>query len=132
LGLEGTRDFQAAQEAVADSDGKFYLPVAPGSNLNPVSYTRKEPEIVIYHPGYEPTWAGWRTRNKFKTTTEFVEALKKGITIKLQKLKTKDQLAKFSDRSSFAFSPDVGVQQVPTLMQAINIQRKILGFKPIY
>ena len=89
VGMEGTRDFQSAQEAVADSDGKFYLPVSPGSNWNPFNYTRKEPEIVIYHPGYEPTWAGWMVRNKFSSTIDLAQALKKGATIKLPKLKTK-------------------------------------------
>ena len=43
VGMEGTRDFQSAQEAIADSDGKFYLPVSPGSNWNPFSYIREEP-----------------------------------------------------------------------------------------
>src|SRR6266403_1901000 len=90
LGFEGTRDFLSAQETVADSDGKFSLTVSPGIDWNPFSYIRKEPEIVIYQPGYEPTWAGWRERNKFKRPTEFAEALKKSATIKLPKLKSKE------------------------------------------
>ena len=49
VGLEGTRDFQSAQEAVVDTDGKFYLPVSPGSNWNPLSYIREAPTIIIYH-----------------------------------------------------------------------------------
>lgn len=132
LGFEGTRDFLSAQETVADSDGKFSLTVSPGIDWNPFSYIRKEPEIVIYQPGYEPTWAGWRDRNKFKSSTEFAEALKKDATIKLPKLKSKEQLVNFADIGVFTFPPDVRNQQVPNLIRAINAQRKSLGFKPIY
>ena len=132
LGFEGTRDFQNAQETVTDSDGKFSLIVSPGIDWNPFSYIRKEPEIVIYQLGYEPTWGGWRDRNKFKTVTEFAETLKKGATIELPKLKTKEQLVNFADIGVFAFPPDVRNQQVPNLTKAINAQRKSLGFKPIY
>ena len=113
LGFEGTRDFLSAQETVADSDGKFSLTVSPGIDWNPFSYIRKEPEIVIYQPGYEPTWAGWRDRNKFKSSTEFAEALKKDATIKLPKLKSKEQLGKLRRYRRFdTFPPDVRNEQV--------------------
>ncbi len=100
VGMEGTRDFQSAQEAVADRDGKFYLPVSPGSNWNPFSYIRKEPEIVIFQPGYEPTWAGWMLRNKFPSSLDLADALKKGVTIRLSKLRAKEEPIKFTNISS--------------------------------
>jgi len=130
--LEGTRDFQSAQETVADSDGKFSLVVSPGSNWNPFSYIRQEQTIVIYQPGYEPTWAGWMVRNKFNSSTDLAEALKKGATIKLPKLKTKEELVRFADRGAFAFPPDVPSQHISNLIRAINVQRKNLGFRSIY
>ncbi len=132
LGLEGTRDFQSAQETVADGDGKFSLVVSPGIDWNPLTYIRKEPEIVIFQPGYEPTWAGWMRRNKFETSIEFAEVLKKGATVKLSRLKTREELVNFSDLGVFAFPPGVRIQQVPNLIRMINVQRKPLGFKPIY
>lgn len=132
LGFEQTRDFLSAQETVTDSEGKFSLHVSPGIDWNPFTYVRKEPKIVIYQPGYEPTWAVWLARNKFKTTTDFAEALKKGVTVKLQELRTKNQLAEFADLGVFGLPPDVRIQQVPKLIHAINVQRKRLRVKPIY
>lgn len=131
FGLEGTKDFQAAQEAVADSDGKFYLPVSPGSNWSPFSYIREEPAIVIYYPGYEPTWAGWMVRNKFNTNLDLARELKKGMTIKLTKLKTKEELRNFINRSSLTHV-GVPIEAIPKLIQAINVQSKMAGIESYY
>jgi hypothetical protein len=132
LGLESTRDFHSAQETVTDSEGKFSLMVSPGIDWNPFTYVRKEPQLVIYQPGYEPTWAGWRVRNKFNSATDFAEALKKGMTIKLPKLKTREELTRFVDRSAFTLPPDVPSQEISNLLRVINVQRKNLGFKAIH
>jgi hypothetical protein len=129
FGLEGTKDFRAAQEAVADNDGKFYLSVSPGSNWNPFSYIREEPAIVIYQPGYEPTWAGWMVRNKFNTMLDLARELKKGITIKLARLKTKEELIKFTNISSLTHVT-VRYEDIPKLIQAVNVQNKMVGLKP--
>ena len=132
LGLESTRDFHSAQETATDNEGKFSLSVSPGIDWNPFTYIRKEPQIVIYQPGYEPTWAGWRVRNKYNSVTDLAEALKKGITIKLRKLETKEELIRFANRGAFALPPDVPSQQIPNLLRLINVQRKNLGFESIY
>lgn len=129
LGFEGTRDFLSAQETVADSDGKFSLTVSPGIDWNPFSYIRKEPEIVIYQPGYEPTWAGWRDRNKFKGPTEFAEALKKGATVKLPKLKSNEELRNFTNVSSLTHIT-VPYESIPNLIRAVNVQNKMAGLQP--
>ena len=129
LGLEGTRDFQSAQETVADGDGKFSLVVSPGIDWNPLTYIRKEPEIVIFQPGYEPTWAGWMRRNKFETSLEFAEALKKGTTIQLRKLKTREELVKFTD-VVFLTHPTVRYENIPRLIDAVNVQNKMVGLQP--
>lgn len=131
LGLEGTRDFQSAQEAVTDSDGKFSLVVSPGIDWNPFTYIRKEPAIVFYHPGYEPTWAGWMVRNKFNSATDLAEALKKGATIKLAKLKTEQQIRHFSDLGTVAHTV-VPYQAIPNLVRVVNLQRKMAGIKSLY
>lgn len=129
LGLESTRDFHSAQETVTDSQGKFSLSVSPGIDWNPFTYIRKEPQIVVYQPGYEPTWAGWRERNKYNSVTDLAEALKKGITIKLRKLETREELIKFTN-ISFLAHPSVRYENIPTLIQAVNMQNKIVGLKP--
>jgi len=127
LGFEGTRDFLSAQETIADSDGKFSLIVSPGIDWSPFSYVRKEPQIVIYKPGYEPTWAGWMDRNKFKGPTEFAEALKKGATIKLPKLKTKEELRNFVGVLTHITVP---YESIPNLISAVNVQRTMVGLQP--
>jgi hypothetical protein len=129
LGLESTRDFHSAQETATDSEGKFSLSVSPGIDWNPFTYIRNEPQIVIYQPGYEPTWAGWRVRNKYNTVTDLAEALKKGLTIKLRKLKTKEELIKFTNISSLTHVT-VRYEKIPTLIHAVNVQNKIVGLKP--
>lgn len=129
VALEGGRDFQSAQETVTDNDGKFALIVSPGIDWNPFTYVRKAPEILFYHPGYEPTWAGWMTRNKFDTTLGFAEALKKGLTIKLLKLKTKEELIKFTRITSLTHVT-VRYEHIPRLIQAVNVQKKLVGLKP--
>jgi len=129
LGLEGTRDFQSAQETVTDTDGKFSLVVSPGIDWNPFSYIRKEPEIVIYQPGYEPTWAGWRVRNKLQNG-KFADALSKGATIKLPKLKTDKEQKNFAGLP-LEVSPGVPRESIPQLLRVVNMQRKMVGY-PLY
>ena len=130
-GLEGTKDFQSAQETVADGDGKFSLVVSPGIDWNPLTYIRKEPEIVIYQPGYEPTWAGWMVRNKFNTMLDLAEALKQGTTVKLSKLKTEQQIRHFSDLGTVAHTV-VPNEAIPNLVRVVNLQRKMAGIKSLY
>jgi hypothetical protein len=129
IAMEGGRDFQSAQETLADSNGKFSLIVSPGVDWNPFSYIRKDPEIVIYQPGYEPTWAGWRVRNGF-ADDKFPEALKKGATIKLPKLKTTEEQKKFAGLP-LEVSPGAPRESIPHLLRVVNIQRKMVGY-PIY
>ena len=129
IGLGGTRDFLSAQETVADTDGKFSLVASPGIDWSPFTYVEKEPKIVIYQPGYEPTWAGWMVRNKYNNGIEFADALKKSVTIRLRKLKTKEDLIKFTNISSLTHVT-VRYEHIPRLIQAVNVQNKMVGLKP--
>jgi hypothetical protein len=131
LGLESTRDFNSAQETATDSEGKFSLSVSPGIDWNPFTYIRKEPQIVIYQPGYEPTWAGWRERNNYNSGVELAEALKKGTTIRLQPLKTEDQLRRFADLGAVAHTV-VPHHAIPILVRVVNLQRKMAGIASLY
>jgi hypothetical protein len=128
--MEGSRYFQSAQETVTDSQGKFSLIASPGIDWSPLTTVIKEPTVVIYQPEYEPVWATWMVRMGFKSSGDFAAALKKGLVIKLSKLKTKEQLRYFSDVGSVVH-PSVPNEQIPKLVEAFNIQRKNLGFKPI-
>lgn len=131
LGLESTRDFHSAQETATDNEGKFSLSVSPGIDWNPFTYIRKEPQIVIYQPGYEPTWAGWMERNNYNSGVELAEALKKGTTIRLQPLKTEDQLRRFADLGAVAHTV-VPHHVIPILVRVVNLQRKMAGIASLY
>lgn len=133
VAMDGGRDFHSAQETLADSDGKFSLVVSPGIDWNPFTYIRAEPDIAIYQPGYEPTWAGWFVRNKYKTAIDLAEMLKKGATIKLRKLKTKEELGKYiSPSSSGLISVGVPIEAIPKLARAVNAQAKMAGIESYY
>jgi len=128
--IDRTRHFQSAQETVTDSQGNFSLLVSPGIDWNPFTVIIKEPDIVIYQPGYEPVWAGWRVRMGFKSQTEFAAALTKGMVVRLSKLKTEQDNRKFLDGSLLAlgFTPPGAL---PKLIAAFNAQRKLLGLPPL-
>jgi hypothetical protein len=130
LGLESTRDFHSAQETVTDSQGKFSLSVSPGIDWNPFTYIRKEPQIVVYQPGFEPTWAGWMDRNNYNSGVELAEALKKGTTIRLQQVKTEDQ-RRFADLGAVAHTV-VPHHAIPILVRVVNVQRKLAGITSLY
>jgi len=116
---------------VTDSQGKFSLSVSPGIDWNPFTYIRKEPQIVVYQPGYEPTWAGWRERNNYNSGVELADALKKGTTIRLQPLKTEDQLRRFADLGAVAHTV-VPHHAIPILVRVVNLQRKMAGIASLY
>lgn len=126
--MDRRREFQSAQEAIADTNGNFSLLVAPGIDWNPFTYVLDRPDIVIFHPGYEPTWAGWIVRMGFTEET-FPEALKLGLTIKLRKLTTKEELRRYSSVGSL-LSPVVPHHAVINLLRAINIQSIMAGLQP--
>lgn len=128
--MEGSLYFQNAQETVTDSQGKFSLLASPGIDWNPLTVIVKDPTIVIYQPGYEPVWVTWRVRMGFKSSGDFAAALKKGLVVKLSKLKTEKELRYFSDVGSLVH-PDVPNERIPKLVEAFNIQRNKLGFHPV-
>lgn len=131
VSLEVVRHFQSVQKAVTDSDGKFALIVSPGIDWSPFTYVRKEPKIVFFYPGYEPTWEGWLKRNKLKSELEFAEELKKGASVKLQKLKSQESLRYFSSLGAVA-GWVVPASSVPNLLRVVNTRRKMAGITSLY
>lgn len=128
--IDRTRRFQSAQETVTDSQGKFSLSVSPGIDWNPFTVIIKEPEIVIYQPGYEPVYSTWLVRMGFKSHTEFGAALTKGMVVKLWKLKTEQDMRKFLDGGYLALG-EIPPGAIPNLIAAFNAQRKLLGMPPL-
>ncbi|MGH7795891.1 MAG: hypothetical protein ACREQ2_13540 [Candidatus Binatia bacterium] len=131
IAMDPPEYFHDAKEALTDAQGKFRLEASPAINWNPFMAI-KDPNIVIFKPGYEP-FALLRTltRQGFKSFEDVDQALRKGTTIKLPKLKTTEQTRKFADASAMGIG-DLSVEKVPNLTRLLNIQRKMAGFTSFY
>lgn len=94
VSMDRARTFHSAQETLTDIEGKFFLEVSAGVDWHPLFYVVKEPDIVIYQPGYGPLSPKWL--REFTGRSDLVESLKKDAVVKLPKLKTKEELTKFT------------------------------------
>ncbi len=131
IAMDPPEYFHDAKEALTDAQGKFRLEASPAINWNPFMAI-KDPNIVIFKPGYEP-FALLRTltRQGFKSFEDVDQAFRKGTTIKLPKLKTQEELRMFSGFG------DLGIGGVPfgkvrNLLKLLNVQRKMAGLSPHY
>ena len=125
--MDRVRSFQSAQETVTDADGKFSLEVSPGIDWNPFTTILKENDVVIYNPGYRP-FAPGLTPKELWDLNNFVAAFKKGVTIKLTKLKTKEEFREFASVGSLLIRAPFA--EIPNLIRDINIQSKMAGLQP--
>lgn len=129
ISMERGMSFLSAQETLTDSDGKFLLLAEPAIDWNPFTIVRKPPDtVVIYKPGYVPLEPGspaWKQVASFGSTHK---ALQKGPTIKLPKLKDKEEAWRFSNLGAFAIT-DVPYDKIPKLLKAVNVQRELIGLQ---
>lgn len=129
IAMDPPEYFHDAKEALTDAQGKFRLEASPAINWNPFMAI-KDPNIVIFKPGYEP-FALLRTltRQGFKSFEDVDQAFRKGTTIKLPKLKTREEMLKFAYTGALGFGP-APYEKISNLMRAMNIHRKTLGLDP--
>jgi hypothetical protein len=118
------RTFHSAQETLTDNGGRFSLEVSAGADWSPFTYVGKEPDIVIYQPGYGPLTPGWL--REFRSRSDLVEALKKDALVKLPKLETKEELTKFTSLVSLGIG-QVALEKIPNLIRRISSIRQILS-----
>lgn len=127
--MDGPQYFHKAVEALTDAEGKFTVDASPGIDWNPFTYVLKDPWIAIFKPGYG---AFPLAHVKTQSVRELKEAmLTEGATIALPKLKTKEELRKFTDTGGILISPLVPDDRIPNLRRLINVQRRSLGLQPI-
>ncbi|MGH7407066.1 MAG: carboxypeptidase-like regulatory domain-containing protein, partial [Candidatus Methylomirabilales bacterium] len=117
--MNGPQYFHKAVEVLTDAAGKFAVDASPGIDWNPFTYVLKEPLIVIFMPGYGPfPWAHVKT----KSVRELKEAIRtEGATIALPKLKSKEDLRKFSSIGSLLLDPLIPDDRIPNLMRLLNV-----------
>jgi hypothetical protein len=125
LAMGGINYFHNARETLTDSEGRFSLDASEGINWNPFTFVQ-EPRIIIYHPGYGPLAP--TIPREFRDVYGIEDALKKGALIKLPKLKTKEEELRFADTPSLG-GVRAPYEEVPNLIRAINLQRKMLGLQ---
>jgi hypothetical protein len=130
--MDQTRSFQIAKEAVTSADGQFSLWTWPGFDFNPFTYVLNPPDAIIYRAGYAPLARATTYDRGYSTYESLAEALKKGIVIKLPRLKTKEEARHFSGVDSLSVI-DVRSDRIPKLFQQVNAHRKAIGLmSPIY
>jgi hypothetical protein len=131
IAMDPPEYFHDAKEALTDAQGNFRLEASPAINWNPLMAI-KDPNIVIFQPGYEP-FALLRTltRQGFKSFEDVDQAFQKGATIKLPKLKTQEEVRKFSGFGDLGIG-GVPFDKVSNLLKLLNVQRKIAGLSSHY
>ncbi len=125
--LERSLYFQSAQETVTDANGDFSLEVSPGIDWSPFTTIVKQHALIIYKPGYGP-FAPNRMPKEFWEYDDLVAAFKKGVTIRLMKLKTKE-VRRYTSLASLNIGR-VPSDQIRNLIRAINMQSKMIGVQP--
>jgi hypothetical protein len=130
ISMDAPEYFHDAKETLTDAEGKFTLEASPLVDWNPFTVI-KQPNIVIFQPGYEP-FALLRTltRQGFHSFEDVDRAFQKGAMIKLPKLRGKEELKKFLSASSIGISGDVPFKKVPNLIRLLNFQSKMAGVPP--
>ena len=125
ISVNGSRNVHSAKEALTDSKGEFSLDGSPGLDWNPFTYVLRDPDIVIYMPGYGPFPVG---HVKEPPIGEMIKAMTgAGAVIKLPKLKTQEEMRRYTSPGDLQISIKTPREKVPNLIRLINIQRKFVG-----
>ena len=119
-----TRGYQNAQETVTGNDGSFSLWTWPGISLNPFTYVMTPPDAIIYKAGYAPLSVPTTYDRGYRSYERLADDLKKGVVMKLPKLRTKEEALRFAGPG---VGGDVPYHRTPKLIKEVNIHRKSIG-----
>lgn len=127
--MDGPQYFHNGREVLTDAEGKFSVDASPGIDWNPLTYILKDPSIAIFKPGYGPFPTGHVKETSIEKTKKAL--LEMGAVVKLPKLRTKEEMRKFTDAGDMWISTIVSYDRIPILTKLINIQRQSLGLQPV-
>jgi hypothetical protein len=132
--------FFDAREVLTDREGKFLIKKFKAINVLPVIRWLDGPWFTVFKPGYTPFGASsagydYFRHERFQNSPLLVDRLslaelfKKGVTIELLRLKTKEERLK----TILGAEPLGGVpnDKMPILMGFISHEEKELGLDPI-
>ncbi len=136
--MDGPQYFHKAVEVLTDAEGKFSVAASPGIDWNPFTYVLRDPQIAIFKPEYgpfpvahvSPRFTMEFGRKHQLDLVELNEELIKGAVVELPRVKTKEELQRFTSPGHILISTLVPHERIPNLMRLINIQRKSLGLQP--
>jgi hypothetical protein len=129
--MDKTRSFQNVQETVTGNDGSFSLWTWPGISFNPFTHVLTPPDAIIYKSGYAPLCVPTTYNRGYRSYEALAAAFKKGIVMKLPKLRTKEEAMRFVDLS-FLSVIDVPDHRIPRLIRQVNSHRKSVGITSLY
>lgn len=117
-------DYHDALELLADANGEFVVPKTTHFTL--IGKIR-EPQLVVYHPGYAP-FPSMEARPQDKD----VEAAyaQRFFGVELSKLKTREQRVRHA-RLPASVDHRIPENKFPNLIRLVNEERQALGFQPI-
>lgn len=117
-------DYHDALEVLTDAQGEFTVPAK--THLTPIGKIR-EPEFVIYSPGY-----GYFPVFQVRPTSKALEgAFRQDTTVELPHWKTKEEQRKKLERLPIWTSRVPGAK-MPNLIRLANQEGEELGVAPIY
>lgn len=115
-------DCHDALETLTDVNGEFTVPER--THVTPIGKIR-EPEFVIYYPGYAP----YPSRQAHPQGNEISVAYKeKYFPVALSKLKTREERIKRADIPASSKVPET---KMVNLIRLVNEERLSLGLQPI-
>jgi len=125
IAMDGPQYFHSAKEALTDAKGEFSVDGSPGIDWNPLTYLKNDPSIAIFMPGYGPFPVG---HVKEMPQDHMEKAMTgAGVVIKLPKLKTQQEMWRYTSPGALQISTATPYEEMPNLMRAINIHRKLAG-----
>jgi hypothetical protein len=127
--MNGPQYFHSANEGLTDGKGEFSVDGSPGVDWNPFTYIMERPHIAIFKPGYGPFPVA-HVREKRQEETE-QEMIKGGALVRLPRLKTDQEMKRYTSPTGMRIPSDVPYEEIPNLVRLINIQSKNIGIPPI-
>ncbi len=108
-----------AREVVTDTNGEFTL---PRTVHVPVWGSIREPDIVIYYPGYKDTLHG----DELKMSDAEARALR---VVELRRAVGEERRRYAGMPSAVGGVPD---KKMPNLIRLVNVERRSLGLRPVH
>ena len=126
LAMDGAMSIHKFEEGLTAKDGSFSLSSCRGIDWNPLTFVHKFPLVAIFSPGYAP----WPIRGDPSLAVNLEEGLLKNTTVKLAKLKTTDDIKRFSTPTSIGLFMYPPAAKAPLLLRLLNEQRRFAGLPP--